>query len=97
MLVNVLFFDNNEDVDIIYVPESVYDKVELYGQQFCDWLNSGNINEEYYVTINGRKCISLETVGFINWLNKYVCLGNDKARIVEQHTKLNRSFKTVDF
>lgn len=97
MLVNILYFDNSEDVDVIYVPEYIYDKVELYGQQFCDWLGSGNIDDEYYVIIHGRKCISLETVGFINWLNKYICLDNDKAYIVEQHTKLNPLYKTVDF
>lgn len=97
MLVNILYFDNSEDVDVIYVPECIYDKVELYGQQFCDWLGSGNIDDEYYVIIQGRKCISLETVGFINWLNKYICLDNDKAHIVEQHTKLNPLYKTVDF
>ena len=97
MFVNIIYFDNNEDVDIIYVPDFIYDKIELYGQQFCNWLDLGNIDEEYYIIINGKKCVSLETTGFVNWLNKFFCLDNDKAHIVEQHTTLNPLYKTVDF
>ena len=97
MLVNITYFDCNEDADIINVPANIYNEIEIYGQQFCDWISSENIDDEYYVIIDGRKCINLETDGFVNWLNKYVCPDNDKASIVKQHTKLDPAYKTVDF
>ena len=96
MFINVMYFEA-DDADIIYIPNSIYDNIEGYAQQFCNWLDSDEPTPEYYVTINGRTVPALETDGFVAWLNKYICLGDDKAYIVEQHTSLREQYLTIYF
>ena len=97
MLVNVLFDDQYDDCDVISVPDNIGINIEFYAQKFCDWLNSGDITDEYYVTLNGKQYVSLETVGFVNWLNDCVCIDCFKCEVVAQHKKQNPKYKTVEF
>lgn len=97
MFLNIVFEDSTDDVDIVYIPDNMINKIDLYAQDFCDWLNSNRITTDYYVVVNGRKFINLDTEGFVRWLNKYICLGDDKAYIVEQHTRQQNCYKTIDF
>lgn len=97
MYINVLYEGDYCDCDIIFVPDSIGDKIEQYAQQFCDWLNTPYVSNDYYVTINGKEYLSLETDGFVRWLNHYICKDQCLAHIVKQHTNLVPSYKVIEF
>lgn len=99
MFVNVLYEGDYEDCDIIWVPDFIGCNINVYGQQFCDWLNSEFISNEYYVTIDNYRYTILETEGFVRWLNNNICSKKEETLvyIVKQHTKFDSDYTVVEF
>jgi len=99
MLINVLYEGDFDDCDIISVPDFVGCDIEDYGQQFCNWLNSNLLSDEWYITIDNHRVTVLETEGFVKWLNDNICSKDEKqlAYIVKQHTKLVNEYPIVEF
>ncbi len=96
-LVCILYAELYDDADIIAVPDVLKSNIKELGQQFCRWLEKGEHN--FWTTSpSGERYPSLETDGFVWWLNKQ--LGDDhheKARIVEQHVRYRPELETVIF
>jgi hypothetical protein len=93
----IVFEDDYNDCDIISVPDFVADQSEKFCQMFFRWLDSEDLSDEYYVFINGEKCIGAETIGLVNWLNEYICPSNEQASIIEQHIKFEYGYPIMEF
>ena len=93
----ILFDDMYDDTDIISVPDVLYANIEELGQQFQWWLGKGE--HDFWVTSpNGERYLTLETSGFVWWLNKR--LGDDskeKVKIVAENVRYRPYLKTVEF
>ena len=91
----ILYDDMYDEADIIAVPDSLYDNIQELGQQFCRWLEKGE--HDFWVTSpNGERYLTLETSGFVWWLNKR--LGDDskeKVKIVEENVRYRRKLKMI--
>lgn len=95
---NILYEDDENDVDIICVPEVISSQMENIAQEFLDWLpNADAENNLYWKEINGDKCNICETDGFIEWLNNNYCSASQKAYIVAQHVCLHDEYDNVVF
>jgi len=97
LLITILYEEDYEDCDVISVPDEIGQKIDLYAQQFCDWLASDSITDDYYITINGKRYVNLETDGFVKWINKYLCNDNQSSYIEAQHIKYSPKYKTIEF
>ena len=85
------------DVDIVSVPNEIAGSMNDLVKQFLDWTPPES-DSDYWVTINGKSCLSIETEGFVKWLNNHCCLHlAEKVRIVEQHTNHCKEYQTIDF
>lgn len=94
--VNIVFDDVFDDVDIIAIPDEIAYKIEEIGQEFLDWVPDPN-DKDYWITINGNKCVVAETAGFIKWLNSYYCLEKGKAYVIATKTNFCPEYKTIEF
>lgn len=79
--VNVVF-DTYDDVDIITVPDFIYDDLENFERLFLNQISAQKPG--------------LGTYDFISWLNEYHAKDR-KATIVQEHTFLNPKLKAVHF
>lgn len=97
MFISVIYDLDYADSDIISVPDYISDRIQDLGQMFCNWLGNSNIPEEYFVYINGKKCVNCETDGFVRWLNTHILQEGEQASIVVQHVLYNECYPRVDF
>ena len=97
MDIYIVYDSHYEDSDIISAPIRVVQNAEKIVQDFFDWLNHSDIPDEYFVYINGHKCINCETVGFVAWLNSHFLVEGEKASIVKQHVKYKYGAYKIDF
>ena len=96
--INIVFDEEMDDVDIIALPENIFRDIASITRQFMDWLpDAPKDNSDYWAHINGKSCLTLETDGFVKWLNQTYCLGSNEAFIVEQHTKYHPEYQRIDF
>ena len=97
-IINVVFDGDYEDVDIILVPESIVDEIEIYLQSFFDWATDTPNRKKYEVTDQfGRIVVSLGTVEFVNWLNQCILAPPEQAGILEQHTTFLANKPVIEF
>ena len=95
--INVVFDDSYDDVDIISIPNSISVRLEDVVKEFMDWLkNAPEDDTDYWCEVAGQKWTSLETRGFIKWLNNYCCQ-EERCIIVKQHTNYCPEYGRVDF
>ena len=92
----IIYDENYDDCDIISVPDYIAKDIEKYGQTFCDWLLTTD-DEYYYVYKNGRKYLNCETIGFLKWLNQFVCHKGLKAVLEEQHIQYRKGYPLLEF
>lgn len=97
MLINILYEGDYSDCDLIWVPDIIGRDIETYGQQFCDWLNTASVSNEYFIKIDEKICIGLETEGFVNWINNHILKGDQLSYIVKQHVEFNSDYNVVEF
>lgn len=96
-LVNIVFEEEYDDVDIIAVPDKLYANIEELGQQFQRWLAKGEHNY-WKILPNGQRVLIGETVGFVEWLNDHVLNNSDEeVKIIEEHVQYNPELGRVDF
>lgn len=95
--INIVYDEMYNDVDIISVPDEIASSMNDLAKLFLDWTPPES-DSDYWVTINGKRCLSIETVGFVKWLNNHCCLYFDeKVCIVAQHTNYCKEYQTIDF
>lgn len=94
--VNIVFDDAFDDADIIAVPDEIASKIETIRQEFLDWVPNTD-DGDYWVNLNGRKCLVIITDGFIKWLNSHHCLEIEKAYVVSRNTNYCPQYKIIEF
>ena len=94
----VLYDENYNDVDILSVPDRIASCINDYGQSYCRWLESAEVDPKLYTTVNGVKCIILETDGFVDWLNSTVLKDEEnKAISLESHVSFVEGYPILEF
>ena len=97
-LVNVIYGNDYNDVDLILVPQWVAQKIYDYVQEFCDWLITDPDQTYKRITNEGLVSYICETDGFIDWLNKHIIKSElEKATIVSQHLNYNPELPSAEF
>jgi len=96
--INIVYDNNEEDVDIVTVPDYVSDNISAVVQEFFDWLDLNDTHEYWMTDSNGLKYLEIETVAFIKWVNTFYG-GNEteKSGLVLAHTKLNKNYDCAEF
>ena len=94
-LVNIMYFNDKNDVDVISVPDDIYDDIVQLGQDYCNFLGKGDHN--FWSEHNGKKFPVLETGGFVWWLNKEFASLYGESFIVKQHVRYKKKRRTIDF
>ena len=94
--VNIVFDDTYNDVDIIAVPDEIASKIETISQEFLYW-NPPVDDSDYWIIINGKKYLAMETDGFIKWLNSSYCQKFIKAYVVARNTRYRPEYKIIKF
>ncbi len=94
--VNIVFDGFLDDADIIAIPDEIASKIKAISQEFLDWAPNAK-DSEYWTIIDGRKCLVIETDGFIKWINSNYCLTTEKAYVVAQNTTYCPQYKTIEF
>lgn len=94
----VLYDENYNDVDILSVPDRIASCINDYGQSYCRWLESPEVDPKLCATVNGVKCTILETEGFVDWLNSEVLKDDEeRATILETNTEFCEGYPVVEF
>ncbi len=95
MLINVFFDEELTDVDVIDIPQYVFEDIENIQKGFFRWLFDKNNNHAYWICVNGdKKYCSYRSEAFVEWLNTYYLVGTkEKASCInmfEKNINLNR-------
>ena len=96
-LVNLLYDDDYDDVDIICVPDAVANNIGSVVGKFQRWIADERNVHSYWTTSRlGFKSLAIDTDAFIWWLNEHY---NDceSAYIVYQHVKYCEELPTAEF
>lgn len=97
-LVNIVYADEYNDVDIICVPNFVHDNMDTVVQEFFDWASSTKEHGYYKQGSNEQEVLCLGTDEFIKWLNEYyIQYENQEIAVVEAHTKYNPNYPSAEF
>ena len=94
--VNVIFDNSFDDADIIAIPDEIASRIETIGQEFLDWVLTAK-NSDYWVNMDGQKCLVIETDGFIKWLNSRYCSNIEEAYLVTRNTNSCPLYKSLEF
>lgn len=94
--VNIVFDNVFEDADIIAIPDEIVPQIDVIGQEFLDWVPT-TTDSDYWTIVDGRKCLSVETDGFIKWVNSSYCLNIEKAYVVTRNTDYYPQYKIIEF
>ena len=95
--INIVYFDNYNDVDIVCIPNVVYDDIDSIVQKYFIWLSSGK-HSYWKTTEDGNKHIECDdALVFVEWINNYIREKEDNAYIVKRNTKYDPQYPVVDF
>lgn len=85
MIANV-FFDDDNFADIVYIPNNI--DLLSAKQDFLDWLFNKEIDHDYWVYVDGKKCYCKYGVDeFVIWLNRCVFNLDSKAKVLERSSR----------
>lgn len=98
-LLNVVYEEDFSDVDILSVPEYIYENIESEVQLFVDWLFDKSSRHNYWkMNEKGDEYIDVGTDGFVSWLNEYRLNENsENVTILKSHTKFHPEYKSAEF
>ena len=94
--VNIVFDDVFHDADIIAIPDEIVSQIDVIGQEFLDWVPTAK-DSDYWTMIDGQKIITVETEGFIKWLNSCYCSNIEKAYVVKRNTDYCPQYRIIEF
>jgi len=98
-LINVVYEEDYEDVDILSVPDYIYENIENEVQLYFDWLFDKSSSHDYWKkNEKGGEYIDCDTDAFVNWLNEYKLDSNsEKVYIIQSHTIYHPEYKSAEF
>ena len=95
--INLVFEGDLNDVDILLVPDNIYDNIDDLCQKFLDWESPDRTDQDYWEHEKNGWVQVTETIGFVKWLNLYYCGQGEKVEIIKQHTRIDRHLKSIEF
>ena len=94
--INILYFDNYDDVDIVCVPDIVCEDLDNIVQKYFKWLAS--IEDYWKKSEDGSKHIECDdAAAFVKWVNENFKEENNEAYIVKRNTEYNPKYETAEF
>ena len=97
-LVNLLFDEEYENVDILSVPDDIADNIDNIAQEFTRWIWFPENRQQFMVTLSdGKECLSFDTKEFLWWLNNIFLSPGQTAAIYLQHTSFHPEHPTANF
>lgn len=74
--------------DKIVCPSFVVDNLENYQTKFDAWISNPVNKHEYWECLeDGEMALSFDTDAFVNWLNDYVIIDDEKAYFLQRNMK----------
>ncbi len=73
------------DADLIDVPDSVIAQREALPPRFLKWLYDPGVKHRYRVREKGFVGYCYRSDAFVEWLNKKVLGGSDRAVLLQEH------------
>jgi len=82
VLVNVIFDKDNNDFDVIDIPQTIMEDIADIQQMFFKWLFDKKNNHKYWICVDDmKKYCSYRAEAFVEWLNNYYFLdSSERAR-----------------
>ncbi len=96
-LINVVFEDDLDDVDIIEVPDFIANDLNKYADGFIKWLCCTQDTRFIKKNKNGNTYYVCETDGFLYWLNNFVINAEERAVLVLEHVMFDNRYNRIDF
>ena len=97
-LINILYADEYNDVDILRVPDFIHDNIGNVVQDFFNWVSSTKSHGYYKQGPDGHEVLCVGTNEFVKWLNEnYVQYEDQEIVVVEEHTKYNPNYPSAEF
>ena len=76
-----------DTADLVEVPQSVVDNLELYRRRFLKWIYNDSVKHKYWVNDSkGNKYPCYRTDAFIEWLNKKVISAYEEPAVMIAET-----------
>lgn len=76
-----------DTADLVEVPQSVVDNLELYRRRFMKWIYDDSIKHKYWIKdSDGNKRLCYRTNAFVEWLNKKVITANEQPAVILAET-----------
>ena len=96
--INLVYEDDYEDADILLVPDEIADNIDTVMREFFRWIKLSENNFRFKVKIGeGKEVLSIDTEGFLWWLNNVKLQGEAKATIEKQHTMMWKGYPIAEF
>lgn len=96
--VNIVYYSDYNDVDILLVQDNVANNIESIVQIFFNWLQDPQNGEQFAkYTEDGLRYLCINAEEFVWWINTVWCPCDEKAIIVEKHTIYHPEYPTGDF
>ena len=88
MEVNIFFDEENEVVDVIWIPQSITN-IEKLQIDFFEWLFDKKNNHKYWIIVNNeKKYCNYGVDAFVDWINSNVLIDEkDKARVILRNSR----------
>jgi len=89
-------YDDN-DIEIMYVPQCIFENIEEHQRNFFKWLFDKNNDHQYWRYLDGNKSYcEYDANAFVQWLNEIILYeSNEKAAIVEKNGSIHNSITKV--
>lgn len=93
-LLNITY-DTIDDIDLVSVPNEIFDDIDRNIQEFFDW--TATENSECWIETNGKRFLCVGTKDFIRWLNKFKHYEIEDAKIISQLTEIDPNYPIAQF
>ena len=88
MYINIVFNDDLNDVDIVYLPSLMGATLEELQGEFYKWIFNNDNNHKFWINIRTKDmgCI-FRSEAFVEWFNDILLQGMHgmKAKVVKQY------------
>lgn len=93
--INVVYFEQYSDADILLVQDQFAENVDKMLQEFFDYVAAPENRNRFLVPLNGRMVLGIGTKELIWWLNNVAFPNNEEASIVKRNTNYCKDIPTA--
>ena len=96
--VNMLYFNDYSDVDIVLIPDKACEDLENTVQRYFNWLQSTNDHGCWKTASDGHKYLECDDASvFVSWINDNFKEDESKALIVKRNTRYDPKYPIAEF